>query len=213
MGDTVSRPTANQKFLADQLTNLAKRIRDGYDPANGTDANDRAFERTGYLMIRAGLLTLNAGDHAHQLAADWSARGYPAATNPEPGRGTNNDEDGDVALTSVEAAGQQRDHWEHQRTMLDLERRLIDDNTRAIEHRIANTIRVTPTDERRTKLLADTTLDLDCANPNCDNKITGIGDDRPRRGRCPRCAKYLSRNGRDWNKRVDACPHPEPAGH
>lgn len=201
------------KQLADTLTALAARIRDGYDPANSPDANDRAFERTGYLMIRAGLLTMHEGDRAHQLAKDWSARGYPTAVNAEPGRGTSSpDPDSDVALTSVEAGSQTSDQWERTAADLNHERALLDINAHRIEHRIANTIRVTPPDQRRTKLLADTTLDLDCANPNCDNKITGLGNDRPRRGRCRRCFTFLTNHGRDWTSRQDRHDQRETAG-
>lgn len=40
-----------------------------------------------------------------------------------------------------------------------------------------------------------------CANPNCDNLMTRIGEDRPKRGRCPRCFQHLHRYGLDWTPR------------
>lgn len=182
--------TANRKLFADTLTDIAKRIRDGYDPANGTDATDRAFERTGFHAIRAGVLMLSSGDAARRLAADWSARGYPSGG----GDGICSSPDD----TSVERAALTSDHWERTGVQLDLERRLIDDNTRAIEHRIFEVVKEIPPEERRAQRLVEVALDVDCANPWCDHKITGIGDDRPRAGRCERCYRFRLRNRRDW---------------
>lgn len=44
-----------------------------------------------------------------------------------------------------------------------------------------------------------------CANPKCDTEVVpgGRDKDRPRRGRCERCYKYLTRNGLDWSSKVD----------
>lgn len=39
---------------------------------------------------------------------------------------------------------------------------------------------------------------IECANPKCEATMTGIGEDRPRRGRCMRCYKFLMRRDRDW---------------
>lgn len=39
---------------------------------------------------------------------------------------------------------------------------------------------------------------IECANPKCEKTMTGIGEDRAKDGRCPRCYKFRRRNGRDW---------------
>ena len=39
---------------------------------------------------------------------------------------------------------------------------------------------------------------VECANPRCDTTMTGIGEDRPRRGRCDRCYRFLLKHDRDW---------------
>ena len=39
---------------------------------------------------------------------------------------------------------------------------------------------------------------IDCANPKCDTTMTGIGEDRPKRGRCDRCYRHLKKHDRDW---------------
>lgn len=41
-----------------------------------------------------------------------------------------------------------------------------------------------------------------CVNPHCDHVITGVGDDRLRKGRCAPCARYLTRTGRDRTART-----------
>lgn len=42
---------------------------------------------------------------------------------------------------------------------------------------------------------------IDCANPHCDRFMTGIGNDRPRNGRCTRCYAHLRRYQEDWPTR------------
>ena len=39
---------------------------------------------------------------------------------------------------------------------------------------------------------------VECANKNCENTMTGLENDRPRRGRCRRCFTFLQRHDRDW---------------
>lgn len=39
---------------------------------------------------------------------------------------------------------------------------------------------------------------VECANSKCDVTMTGIGEDRPRRGRCDRCYRFLLKHDRDW---------------
>lgn len=43
-------------------------------------------------------------------------------------------------------------------------------------------------DKTRQRLMAQ------CANPNCDHWFSGMGNDRPRGGRCNACRMYLDRN-------------------
>jgi hypothetical protein len=68
----------------------------------------------------------------------------------------------------------------------------LDDNARDLESRIAYTVRVLPNEGRRDSL-------IECANRHCDTTMTGFGEDRPKRGRCPRCYQFQLRNNRDWS--------------
>lgn len=156
--------------------------------------NDRehAFERTGWLLIRAGVAYIAQGDTARAKAHDWASRGFPSAVISEPGRSLGQ-EDADVVLTSVEqAASSGSDEWERTVQQLDHERRVLDDNARSAESRIHKILHVRPNEGRRSTL-------LDCANPKCPNTITGIGHDKPRDGRCTRCAQHRYRYpGFEW---------------
>jgi hypothetical protein len=176
----------DRKNLAARLTDLAKRL-PTLDPPNTSDHN---FHRTGLLLIRAGLACINDGDHARHLASDWSARGYPNGSG-DGSRSSSSD-------TSTErAAINGSDHWESTVVMLDLERSLLADNAYSIEHRIANVVKVAPNEGRRSTL-------IDCANSkNCDVTMTGLGEDRPREGRCERCYRFRKRTGRDWTARAE----------
>lgn len=184
--------------LAERLKGLAKLLTEKRPPRGDEDEsatpyayrvpNDHGhdFERTGWLLIRAGAAYIADGDRACALASDWSTRGFPAATGNEPVNG------GTAELTSVEAAAMESDQWERETTQHKLERRLLDDNARSAESRTFKIVHVRPNEGRRSSL-------LECANPKCDHTITGIGSDKPREGRCPRCSTHRYRfPGFEW---------------
>jgi hypothetical protein len=204
---TTPKPTEEQKALGKALDGLSTRLGNAYRPLND---GDHKFERTGWLLLRAAVAMISSGDKAYALASDWAARGFPAGSD-EPVVSTGEDIE---ALNSVERASQQSDEWENRRDQLGLLRRWLDDNSRDIESQIVDTVRVRENEGRRDSLIA-------CGNPSCDNKVTGLGDDRLRRGRCPRCYQFRNRTDREWNSRLDllsrvsggqraSYPHPQP---
>lgn len=183
-----------RRNLAARLHDLANRLT-RIDPPND---RDHTYTRTGLLLLRSGLACIDNGDRAHRLAVDWSARGYPTNTNGDAVRSSTD-------TTSVERASETTDHWERQAAMLEHERAILDTNAFAIEHRIANTVGILERQGRTSTL-------IDCANRNCDATMTGLGEDRPRDGRCERCYRFKKRTGRDWTSRQEPCPHHETAG-
>lgn len=191
---TDRKPDPEQKALAKALDSLASRLLAAYRPLN--DSSHR-FEHTGWLMLRTAVLMIGHGDRAFGLAGDWCARGYPTGSDDPP---TKPGHDPDK-LTSVEAASMQSDEWERRRDQLSILRKWLDDNARDIESQIADTIRVRPNEGRRDSL-------IECANPNCETSMTGIGTDVPRRGRCSRCFEFKLANDRDWRPQDDEA---EPA--
>jgi hypothetical protein len=179
----IQRPSAEQRLLASRLEHLSCQLQAAYRPAN--DPAHR-FERTGWLMLRAAVIVISGGDKAYALAADWAARGFPAATGDPPARST------DVtALTSVERASIEGDEWDRRREHLSALRQMLETNAFFIESEIAYTVRIAPNEGRRSTL-------IECANPHCQTVMTGLGEDRPKDGRCPRCYQFRYRNRRDW---------------
>lgn len=190
MSDKKPEPTAEQKLLARALDRYSTRLGNAYWPPGD---NDHKFERTGWLLLRCAVQMIDHGDRARALAGDWAARGYPSGSD-EPRVNPGHDPE---RLTSVEAASQQTDEWDLRRDQLDLLRRLLDDNAKDAEYQIHDTVRILPNEGRRDSLIA-------CGNPFCGDKVTGIGEDRLKNGRCPRCYMFQYRNGREWTDRQQA---------
>jgi hypothetical protein len=177
------KPTVEQKLLAVRLDQLSAQLQVAYRAPN--DPGHR-FERTGWLMLRAAVVVISGGDKAYQLASDWATRGFPAATGDPPARTSD-----PIGLTSVERASIESDEWDIRRHDLDWLRHELEDCALRIESEIAHTIQVKPNEGRRSTL-------VDCANPHCPTVMTGLGEDRPKEGRCPRCYQFRHRNRRDW---------------
>jgi hypothetical protein len=91
----------------------------------------------------------------------------------------------------VERAAVESDEWDRRGQHLAWLRQVLDDHARLIESEIAHTVQVKPNEGRRSTL-------IDCANPHCQTVMTGLRDDRPKEGRCPRCYLFRYRNRRDW---------------
>lgn len=180
----IQRPSAEQKLLAARLDSLSAQLGAAYRPANDSG---HLFEHCGWLLLRTAVTVIASGDRAFSLAADWSARGYPSVTGDPTGSS-----DGG-GLTSVERAATESDEWDRRRARLLWLRQVLDDHARSIESEIAHTVRVAPNEGRRSTL-------IDCANPHCPNVMTGLGEDRPKDGRCPRCYQFRYRNRRDWTE-------------
>ena len=132
------------------------------------------------------LVCLTALDNAYTNARGWAGLGYPTRSF------------GDITVTSgghsdpvfemVEA--QQRDHFAHE--IADADGRLLD---------VAENMRVLAAFALRNTIEAPRPKGgglIDCGNAHCDRYVTGLGNDRLRDGRCPRCYMHRRRYGLDW---------------
>jgi hypothetical protein len=133
--------------------------------------------------LMAHLLT--AADHC----TEWGGLGYPTSSlNGE--RGSDHDPVG-----AIVARGQ---------------RDVFGDDVSVADHRLKEAHEALQWLARfamRHALTAERPSDgglIDCANPACDRWMSGIGNDRPRAGRCTRCYMHLRRYGVDWPHHVAA---------
>ena len=178
-----NKPTAAQKHLIESLQRITKQLGEGYTPPSY-----RRCEQDGLMLLRAGVAMYLHGEKAEQRATDWIARGMPSGGG-EPVSGGGMSDPTPLAADST-------DEWEKQLQALRDDRFQLAARSVYYESNVAKTIRTLENDGRRSSL-------IECANPKCDNTMTGIGSDRPRRGRCDRCRKHLDRYDIDWPARAE----------
>lgn len=162
-------------------------LRQLVDYLNGNDPNKTDYDRRG-----GRLLT-----RAKQLAADWEAP-LSAASGSYGGHGK-----GDHADPTFTAALGTND--ETTRYNADL--------TKALNDLVLAAGAVASTVQKITRTAKNTgreTRVTNCTNPACGSVITNIGNDRPRRGRCQRCARHLSRYDIDWPRRAPLDDNGQP---
>lgn len=150
----------------------------------------RPTERSALLRsISLDVLVLvldGALERAYTNASEWSGLGYPTRSY------------GDITVTSGGTsdpvvdlvASAQRDHFAHE--IADADGRLRD---------VAENVRVLASFALRNTLEAPRPKGgglIDCGNSHCDRYVTGLGSDRLRDGRCPRCYMHRRRYGLDW---------------
>ena len=185
----MSKPTAAQKYLPDSLQRIAKQLYDDLTKAmeDGKWRRYSAHERDAVMVLRAGVAMFIHGEKAERLSSDWVARGLPGGQD-EPVSGGGISDPTPLAAAST-------DEWEKQLAALRDERDVLARTARDYESNVAGTVRRLENEGRRSSL-------IECANPKCDHTMTGLGDDRPRKGRCDRCRKHLERYDIDWPARA-----------
>ena len=132
------------------------------------------------------IVLLGALPDAYHNAVQWAGLGYPSRSYSD-GAVTSGDHNDPVQRMVLTA---QHDHFAHE--ILDADGRLRD---------VTENLRVLAAFALRNTITAERPIDgglIDCANPHCDRYMTGLGNDRPRDGRCPRCYMHRRRYGLDW---------------
>lgn len=123
---------------------------------------------------------------AYERCETWAGRGYPSSSYPETSiaSGRHSDPVGDIV------ARQQADRFAAELEEADEQLQRIRTDVHALVTFINRNTALAITAEKGGR--------IHCGNPVCGHRMSGIGNDRPRVGRCPRCYTHFKRYNREW---------------